>query len=254
MASRTLDSCCTTVEMSLTGESFWGCGVDSDAPVAAWFLTLLFFTFGGLLLLNMLIAMMAKTFENIADASAINFQMLIAMTTMSIDEQPPASPPLSLLTIPFDLLVLVLRLALDPRGKRLDEEVYSLVFRGNGQDAMDDLISAADDPDATAAKRKQRTQSSSLKLQKGEQAARAMFQLREVETYMSLNMDDVVQEASSVLGSWNDASTLYSTPTAFPLLPRHSRFHLPFAGPLARGAVAGHGISPPEAHGAYRED
>ena len=48
----------------------------------------------------------SQTFENIADASATAFQLLVAQNTMSVDEMLPASPPLYALTIPYDLFTL----------------------------------------------------------------------------------------------------------------------------------------------------
>ena len=42
--------------------------------------------------------MMAKTFDNVTDAAAINFQLLISNLTMSIDALPIAPPPFSLLS------------------------------------------------------------------------------------------------------------------------------------------------------------
>ena len=179
-------------EKALSGESFFDCSKLSDVSEAAWLLTLLFYFFTGLLLLNMLIAMMAKTFDNISEASAINFNMLLAQTTMSIDEQPPAAPPLNLLTIPYDILILILRVLFD-RGCVHDEE-YLLscgwcCVRGN-------QVAAADD-DGTGKKRISLSRSGSLtkgRLQTGEQAARSMFQLREVEQYMTENLNDEVQE------------------------------------------------------------
>ena len=47
--------------------------------------------------------MMAKTFENVADASAINFQLLVAQMTINYQEQQLASPPFNLLMLPYVL-------------------------------------------------------------------------------------------------------------------------------------------------------
>jgi len=55
-------------------------------------------------MLNMLIAMMAKSFDNIREASAMNYVFLFSQMTHAIWEQPPAPPPLYLLTLPSDLL------------------------------------------------------------------------------------------------------------------------------------------------------
>lgn len=131
---------------------------------------------------------MAKTFENVADASAVNFQLMKALTTMSIDDQPPASPPLSLLTIPFDIFVLLLRVCFDRRFKKPEHELLRMVFATNSEVPSLHLRSSS-------LSRTSRSATKTLSLQKGENAAKAMFQLREMELYMNANIDEVVQES-----------------------------------------------------------
>jgi hypothetical protein len=46
------------IEYSITGDIFFSCGSQSDVSEPAWLLSIAFYTVGGLLLLNMLIAMM----------------------------------------------------------------------------------------------------------------------------------------------------------------------------------------------------
>ena len=52
-----------------------------------------------LLLLNMLIAMMAKTFDHVWESSETNFQFLFTQMVFSAKAQPTAPPPLYLLII-----------------------------------------------------------------------------------------------------------------------------------------------------------
>ena len=47
---------------------------------------------------------MAKTFDQIYDLSAVNFQLLLTQMTMAIDESRTASPPFNLLSLPFEVL------------------------------------------------------------------------------------------------------------------------------------------------------
>ena len=66
----------------------------------AWALTLFFYSFTGLLLLNMLIAMMAKTFENIAEASAVNFNLLLAQVCDRPRSAASPRPPMTFHDLP----------------------------------------------------------------------------------------------------------------------------------------------------------
>ena len=70
------------VEAALTGSEFFSCGLTTDTPALAWFLTIVFYSITGLLLLNMLIAMMAKTFDQVFDASAVNVRQLLFRNTV----------------------------------------------------------------------------------------------------------------------------------------------------------------------------
>ena len=59
--------------------------------------------------------MMAKTFENIADSAAVNYQLVLAQSTWSLNDQPPATAPLNLLMTPYLACVILLRLLMDRR-------------------------------------------------------------------------------------------------------------------------------------------
>ena len=56
------------------------------------------------LMFNLLIAILSKTFDNISDASLINFQLLRAQLLLNWLNMPPAPPPLRLLRLPYEVL------------------------------------------------------------------------------------------------------------------------------------------------------
>ena len=171
------------IEQAITGEQFFLCGENDDMATFAWVLAIAFYLTSGILMLNMLIAMMAKTFENISDASATAFQLLVAQNTMSVDEMLPASPPLYILTIPHDLFKLaqwgIKRMGVGGDGNDGDEDVGSSQSFKRSHSASVGL------------KRRQTLLQRSASV--GEHAARVMFQQRYIEEYMFNNFDDIVQ-------------------------------------------------------------
>ena len=56
------------------------------------------------LLLNMLIAMMAKTFDRIAEDAATNYHFMFAQLVVSYRDGPCVPPPFSLLGVPYALV------------------------------------------------------------------------------------------------------------------------------------------------------
>jgi len=95
------------LQASVTGDNFFECVRDSTHPIGGWVLAFLFYSGLGLLMLNMLIAMMAKTFDNVWEAAVPNFQYLFTQMVHSLIEQPPAPPPLYLLTLPYECVQIV---------------------------------------------------------------------------------------------------------------------------------------------------
>lgn len=176
-------------EAALTGGAFFTCGVTTDTSTLAWGLTIFFYSISGLLLLNMLIAMMAKTFDQIHDLSAINFQLLLTQMTMAIDEACTASPPFNLLALPFELLEAV-RCAGLPKTETTGAE------ESNNAHTSSSMKGTAP---ATALCVGEGSYlrcdlAETLHAQSGEKAARVMFQLPWVMEYMLANLDGVVQE------------------------------------------------------------
>ena len=51
---------------------------------------------------------MAKTFDNISEASTINYLFLFAQKTITLRQEPPTPPPLNALSLPYELVCLVL--------------------------------------------------------------------------------------------------------------------------------------------------
>lgn len=95
------------VEHALNGDAFFDCARTSKYPVATWALSAAYISLAGLLLLNMLIAMMAKSFDNVSEAQVMNYSFLFTQTVIEIDRGPPAPPPLYLLSLPCELYSLV---------------------------------------------------------------------------------------------------------------------------------------------------
>lgn len=80
----------------------------SSSPAAAELLLMLFQLFTAILMLNMLIAMMAKTFDRIHDETAINFNFLRAQTITTWVEQHPSPPPFNLLVAMYAPIKLIM--------------------------------------------------------------------------------------------------------------------------------------------------
>jgi len=92
-------------EHALNGEEFFECARHSKYPVTTWLIALAYIIIAGLLLLNMLIAMMAKSYDNGAEVKALNYNFLKAQLVVMAAKQPPAPPPFYLLSIPFDFIL-----------------------------------------------------------------------------------------------------------------------------------------------------
>tara|TARA_B110001452_G_scaffold169606_1_gene141855 strand:+ start:216 stop:4025 length:3810 start_codon:yes stop_codon:yes gene_type:complete len=68
-------------------------------PVVTWWLMVTFQLLSAVLMINMLIAMMAKTFDKIQDESAVNFNFLRAQIILTWVERDPSPPPFNLINI-----------------------------------------------------------------------------------------------------------------------------------------------------------
>ena len=80
------------------------CLSETSRPVAATLLFTIYLLASVVLLLNMLIAMMAKTFDKVWEAQAQNYQYIFSLTVVEWEEKPVAPTPLTLLEVPYRLL------------------------------------------------------------------------------------------------------------------------------------------------------
>ena len=78
----------------------------------AWFYSYLFLVSTAILLLNMLIAMMAKTFDSVWESAEISSQCLFARAVFFQRDRPPEPPPLNILRVPWYVLWSGVRLAM----------------------------------------------------------------------------------------------------------------------------------------------
>ena len=105
-------------EGGLTGEAYFECVRMSSAPNSGAVLMYIFQILVGLLLVNMLIAMMAKTFDNVAEAQEVNCMFLFAQTASEWRKNPRAPPSMELLSLPWELLTLPMKLCTALVGKQ----------------------------------------------------------------------------------------------------------------------------------------
>eukprot|EP00964_Phaeocystis_antarctica_P009630 scaffold5244_cov61-Phaeocystis_antarctica.AAC.3 len=120
------------LEGALTGNDYFDCARNStSSPVAAWVVTSVYVTLTAVLLLNMLIAMcaaatthtaqslswMAKTFDNVSEASATNYLFLFTQRTLALQNEPPTPPPLNVVGLPCEAIRAMLQLQGWLRGR-----------------------------------------------------------------------------------------------------------------------------------------
>ena len=85
----------------------------------------LFLLLAVVLLLNMLIAMMAKSFDNIYEAQALSWQLMFAQLVLTWEAQPGEPPPFTLLRLPFELFFFVRNRCAFWRGAQLLRTGYT---------------------------------------------------------------------------------------------------------------------------------
>ena len=80
---------------------------------------------------------MAKTFDNISEASATNYLFLFAQRTLALENEPPTPPPLSALGLPCNAICLLRDLlpkketTLGPDGRASEAAATAYDFAGN---------------------------------------------------------------------------------------------------------------------------
>ena len=105
-------------EDALLSEAHFECTHAALLPGLAVPLAYLLQVLVALLLLNMLIAMMGKTFDNIYEAQEFNFLFLFCQTVTTWRDASPAPPPLNLLALPYEGGRLGVRLAAAPEAPK----------------------------------------------------------------------------------------------------------------------------------------
>ena len=85
------------------------CGVSSqDILIVSW-LSYIYLFLANVIMLNLLIAILSKTFDVVSDNSAANYQLLFAQLTVGWQDAEIAPPPFNLLAIPHMLFTQVAR-------------------------------------------------------------------------------------------------------------------------------------------------
>lgn len=98
----------------------------SANPATAGFLLMLFQLFTAVLMLNMLIAMMAKTFDRIHGETASNFNFLRAQTITTWVGQHPSPPPFNLLVAMYAPIKLVMAFVDRRKTERENQQLKKL--------------------------------------------------------------------------------------------------------------------------------
>ena len=91
---------------AFTEEHYSACLIQSH-PSMMWLVWIYSFIFSlatAVLLLNMLIAMMGKTIDNVWESSSTLTQFLFARLTINLLERPPDPPPFNVLRMPTYLV------------------------------------------------------------------------------------------------------------------------------------------------------
>ena len=178
------------IEGALTGGDFFECArATTGVPLTAWFLSLVYVILTGVLLLNMLIAMMAKTFDNVSEAAATNYLFLFTQRTLALRKEPPTPGPLFALGLPCEAVVALIKLPqmLKERKERKAAEESKKREDAANMPAASELPSANNDSmeDAPAAAAAAQVQD------QGEEVTRLAEQIRD---YILDHQDDVAQE------------------------------------------------------------
>ena len=87
-------------EGALVGDAYFGCMHRSSHPEYGVWLMYCFQIFTGLLMVNMLIAIMAKTFDTIYEAQEVNYMSLCVRLVWEYKDARAAPPTLNLLSLP----------------------------------------------------------------------------------------------------------------------------------------------------------
>jgi len=194
------------LEGALTGSDYFECARNStNSPVAAWMISFVYVTLTAVLLLNMLIAMMAKTFDNISEASATNYLFLFAQRTLALQNEPPTPPPLNALGLPCQAMFLLwdwLRTESSARlyPKRAAANKYLSFYLSTGASGTED----------TAEEKALSAEETEEKALSAEELKSAVARAEELKSAVARATD----KARSCAGSWSFANSSWSFYTA----------------------------------------
>jgi len=185
----------------LTGDSPDVCLEEDDEVLGAVF-TILFRVVAYVLMFNLLIAILSKTFDNISDAAVTNYQMLRAKLTLNWKDQESAPPPLRALGIPYDILGGLFccggkddSMAAGGSMRKLNPEDLKSARENIKQQVRDYYSSRCDDATADSRWRVQLNKSISVKLNNlGERLEKSMVQLVREEVGTAYGRTEVEQK------------------------------------------------------------
>lgn len=91
------------IEMLLDGTGNYECMRKSSKGMYAWLLMVIYMLFTLVMMMNLLIALMAKTFDNIYEYQELYYLFLSARSTSLWQRYPAVPPPFNLLGMPYAL-------------------------------------------------------------------------------------------------------------------------------------------------------
>jgi len=147
-----------TYEKIAGGGINYHCMAESSAGVVAFIMIIFFQLVQIIMLINTLIAMMAKTFDSISENTQTYFLYIKALQIYTWRQYPSVPPPLNMLSLPYNLLILPLQtavLALCGRGCRRSTPAHAnsskqkmeRLFRRSSRPSLDDPNMAGSEHD-----------------------------------------------------------------------------------------------------------
>jgi len=99
------------IEIVLQGGAVdFACVRSSSVPTVTWFLMVVFELITVIMLVNLLIALMAKSFDNMFELQEQHYLYLSSRQTSLWQQYPAVPPPLNLLSVPYTIVVTLARL------------------------------------------------------------------------------------------------------------------------------------------------
>ena len=146
---------------------------------------------------------MAKTFDNISEASATNYLFLFAQRTLALQNEPPTPPPLNALGLPCKGVYLLWKWVQKQKQKSSVKPEASYVPEADATDGkIADTCGEGDGTGTEVAKQKKATDephSSAVKYGQGEEKEKTFAQwaaplAKKITEYINDHQDDAAQE------------------------------------------------------------